>query len=120
MLEDGFDANHPEILVFQDDEPDSRVIAIAYNVLGSLEEGPPTDLPLELIGWHLHTNICERDGVFIGSEDFPCAENGGTLRPDLDNWMVDLWIIPGWENPWGLISSKHPDLYNLPWFGENS
>ena len=40
------------------------------------------------------------------------------FRPELDHWMVDFWVIPGWENPWGLVSSKHPDMMfePTPWF----
>lgn len=120
----------PTVLAFEDDKPDSRIVSVAYNVLGTIQAGPPKDLPLEVIPWHYHSNLCEKNGTIVGSVEYDqsgkpyadqvqrCLEMGAKFRPDLNHWMVDLWVIPGWENPWGLVSSKHPDLMftPTPWF----
>lgn len=124
----------PTVLAFEDDKPDSRIISVAYNVLGTIQEGPPTDLPLEVIPWHYHSNLCEKGGTIVGSVEYDkdgkpypdqverCLQMGAKFRPDLNHWMVDLWVIPGWENPWGLVSSKHPDMMfePTPWFSSDS
>lgn len=124
--------DRPTMLVFNDTKADSRVIAVAYNVLGSRESGPPKDLPLEAIPWHYHHDLCRKGDSIIGNvETAPdgtlyqnqidrCVQEGAKFEPELDHWMVDLWVIPGWENPWGLVSSKHPDLFATPqpWFAD--
>jgi hypothetical protein len=129
---DDFDITKPSLLLFADDEPDSPVIAVAYNITRSIEEGPPPDLPLETIGWHYHGGLCEMGDQKVGSIEYDalgypyaeqierCHELGATFRRDLSHWMVDLWVVPGWENPWGIISSKHPDLMptGTSWFGQ--
>lgn len=117
-----FDLDKPSMLVFADDTPDSPVVSMAYNVLGTVEAGPPRDLPLENIPWHFHADLCEKDGSIIGSDEPKrCAAEGAAVKPELNHWMVDLWVIPGWENPWGLVSSVHPDLTEepTPWFDES-
>lgn len=124
----------PTVLAFEDDKPDSRIVSVAYNVLGTIQAGPPTDLPLEVIPWHYHSNLCEKNGTIVGSVEYDqsgkpypdqvqrCLDMGARFRPDLNHWMVDLWVIPGWENPWGLVSSKHPDLMfqPTPWFSDST
>ena len=86
---------------------------------GAAEAGPPEVLPTEAIPWHFHYDQCMKDGQIIGGEDHPGEEEGGTVRPELDGWMVDLWVVPGWYNPWGLISSKPPDLLSKYYCGIN-
>lgn len=120
------DLDKPTMLLFADDKPDSTVISVAYQVRGTREAGPPKDLPLELIPWHFHHNLCAVDGQVIGNVETDqqgnliesgakrCEAAGATYLPELDHWMVDLWVIPGWENPWGLVSSKHPDEFSDP------
>lgn len=124
------DLSKPTVLAFEDDKPDSRIVSIAYNVLGTVQDGPPTDLPLEVIPWHYHSNLCKKGNSIVGSVEYDengvpyadqaarCRELGAEFRPELNHWMVDLWVVPGWENPWGLVSSKHPDLMfePTPWF----
>ena len=127
------DLSRPTMLAFDGDSPDSRVMSVAYNVLGAMADGPPTDLPLEVIPWHYHSNLCEKDNSIVGSVEYDangnpypeqaqrCKDLGAVFRPELNHWMVDLWVIPGWENPWGLVSSKHPDMMfePTPWFTSN-
>jgi hypothetical protein len=125
------DLDNPTLLAFPDDQPDSRIASVAYQVRGTREAGPPTDLPLGIIGWHYHKDLCEVNRTVIGSIEYDpegnpwpdmkkrCDDMGAKPMPWLNHWMVDLWVVPGWENPWGLISSKHPDLMEepTPWFG---
>lgn len=126
--------DRPTMLLFADDKPDSRVISVAYNVLGVREAGPPHDLPLEVVPWHYHSNLCKKDGTIIGSIEYSptgevyadqverCVREGAEFRPELNHWMVDFWVIPGWENPWGVVSSKHPDQFATPqpWFNDSN
>jgi hypothetical protein len=111
LLDKTFDIDKPEMLVYRDPSPTAPVVGQAYYVVGPLEAGPPKDaFPLEAIGWHFHWDICQIGDQVVASENFPCQKEGGVIRDDWDGWMVDIWAVPGWENPWGLISSKHPDL----------
>jgi hypothetical protein len=124
------DLDKPTMLLMDGDKPDSKVISVAYNVLGTREGGPPTELPLEAIPWHFHSDLCRKGNSIVGNvETGPdgkvyarhikrCEELGATFEPQLNHWMVDFWVMPGWENPWGLVSSKHPDMYKVPqpWF----
>ncbi len=124
------DLSKPTVIAFEGDQPDDRIISVAYNVFGTVQAGPPDDLPLEVIPWHYHSNLCEKDGNIVGSIEYDangvpypeqvewCLSQQATFRPDLNHWMTDLWVIPGWENPWGLVSSKHPDMMfePTPWF----
>lgn len=127
------DLNKPTVLAFEGDQPDSRIMSVAYNVFGAVQDGPPDDLPLEVIPWHYHSNLCEKDGNIVGSIEYDpngvpypeqvewCLSQQAKFRPDLNHWMTDLWVIPGWENPWGLVSSKHPDMMfePTPWFSSD-
>ena len=110
LLDSELELDHPEMLVYASPDPSAPVAGQAYYVIGAIDAGPPKDFPLEAIPWHYHYGICDMDGQYVASEDFPCEAEGGEVRDDLTGWMVDLWVVPGWENPWGLISSKHPDL----------
>jgi hypothetical protein len=130
---DHVDLDKPTMLVFADTKPDSRVIATAFNVLRSRAAGPPDTLPLEAMPWHFHHDLCRKGDSIIGNvetgpdgklyqRDFDrCVAQGAKFEPQLDHWMIDLWLVPGWENPWGLVSSKHPDMFKTPqpWFPNN-
>lgn len=130
--QDEFDVDHPSMVVFADDSTDDApVISIAYGVKGSYKDGPPEDFPLEAIPWHYHGPLCfDKEGhiiadmhtfkvdksTYINGKPASCEAHGGVLHTEFSSWMVDLWVVPGWENPWGLVSSKHPDLYPKPWY----
>lgn len=125
-----FDIDKPTLVAAAGDKPTDPIVSIAYQVIGSREAGPPKDLPRALAGWHFHHSLCKAGNDIIGNlETRPdgrlyeeaaqrCLKYGATYMPALDHWMIDLWVIPGWENPWGLESSKHPDLFKdpQPWF----
>lgn len=129
-LTDRFDIDHPSMLNFPSDEPDTGIASVAYQVRGTKEAGPPDVFPLSTVPWHYHTNLCRKGDSIIGNvETAPdgtlykrqqerCDNLGAVAEPELNHWMVDLWVVPGWENPWGLVSSKHPDLFRspVPWF----
>ena len=128
------DLDQPTTVNFPSDDPDARVASVAYQVLGTREDGPPDDLPLSVIPWHFHSNLCKKGNSIVGNiETAPdgtlykrqverCKNLGAVPQPQLNHWMVDLWVVPGWENPWGLVSSKHPDLMRtpVPWFTDTN
>lgn len=130
LFNEELDLDKPTMLVFPDTKPDTKVISMAYEVIGTREEGPPRRFPLSMVPWHFHHNLCKVGDDVIGNVETDangkliergaerCEKAGATYMPALDHWMVDLWVIPGWENPWGLVSSKHPDMFKEPqdWF----
>lgn len=111
-IDETFDIDHPEVLAFPGDEPDTGIAAVAYYVIAGEDQPPPDDLPTDIIPWHSHWAICRKGDVWPLSQDEEgCKALGGEIVEGLSGWMLDLWIVPGWENPWGLLSSKHPDLF---------
>jgi hypothetical protein len=111
LIDGEVDVDRPEILAFTGKEPASPVAAIAYYVRAEEGDPPPDTLPTEAIPWHSHWAICRKGGEYIDSQHpEECRAQGGEPDESLTGWMVDLWLVPGWENPWGLVSSKHPDL----------
>lgn len=111
LIDHTLDLSRPEVLAFPDDAPDTGIMAIAYYVLADKGDPPPDTFPTEVIPWHSHFDICHRGEEYILSQDAQrCAAEGGVVDKGLTGWMLDLWVVPGWENPWGLVSSKNPDL----------
>ena len=65
--------------------------------------------------WHTHHQFCiSRDtGLVLGAErisDQKCAAAGGENVGLQRNWMMHAWVVPGWENGWGIFSGEHPGL----------
>lgn len=132
-ITDKLDLDRPSMVNFPDKDPDTGIASVAYQVLGTKEAGPP-DFHPEVFPWHYHSLLCLKNGSIMGSVEYDpagkiyktqaerCENAGAEYQPQLNHWMVDLWVVPGWENPWGLVSSKHPDLIRTPtpWFSSTN
>lgn len=105
-----FDPGKPDMILFAGTEPDSEVVGLSYGVIS--EEEPegfagPNDV------WHVHEQVCMKDGLILGSEKASpeeCEARGGVMADTANGWMAHLWNVPQWENRWGLFASEHPDL----------
>lgn len=109
---DGFDPANPEVILFDGQEPDSKVVGLSY-----LQLGDPENEPEGFVGpndhWHIHNVLCRNPNAGIvgdGISDEECERRGGQNMDTARVWMMHMWNVPGWESNWGLFSSEHPGL----------
>lgn len=113
LMDPGFDAAEPEMLLYDGDQPDSRMIGISYatfsdEVLDPAAHGftGPNDYP------HNHDGLCTRGGLVVGSaatSDEECARRGGSKIGSALQ-MIHAWVVPGCESPYGMFSAENPVL----------
>jgi hypothetical protein len=112
-LANPFDPAEPEILLFEDTKPESKIVGLSYLQLSPKEpEGfaGPND------PWHIHESLCIGGGGVVGDEsttDAECEARGGRNLNLGNLWMNHMWNVPGWDSRWGLFSSEHPDMGGL-------
>jgi hypothetical protein len=106
-----FDPSAPEMLLYDGDGPDARIVGLSYYVLSgsTAPEGfaGPND------PWHQHIGLCIRGGLVVGGSQLSaeeCAARGGRKGDGSAAWMVHAWVVPGWESAWGTFSAEHPEL----------
>jgi hypothetical protein len=109
---DGFKPGEPEMLLYNGNEPSSKLIGLSYGVLG--DKAPagftgPNDM------WHVHPSLCILGGLVVGPDSTPkalCDSIGGRKGMPFGKpmWMGHLWQVPGWESPWGLFSGENPTV----------
>jgi hypothetical protein len=114
LVDGTFDAGAPEMLLFDGNGPEARIVGLSYYVSGS------TTTPEGFAGpndpWHQHVGLCVRGALVVGgsrlTED-QCAARGGVKSDGSTSWMVHAWVVPGWESAWGTFSAEHPELGKL-------
>jgi hypothetical protein len=105
-----FDVAEPEMLLYDGEEADSRIVGLSYYVFGATAPdgfAGPND------HWHQHRGLCLRDLVVVGGEtisEAECAARGGTKVEGANGWMVHAWVVPGWDSPQGVFSPEHLGL----------
>ena len=107
---DGFNAAKPEMLLYNGNEPTSKLIGLSYGVLS--DKAPagftgPNDM------WHVHPSLCIVGNLVVGPDSTPeslCDSVGGHKGMPFGKpmWMTHLWQVPGWESAWGLFSGENP------------
>jgi len=116
LIDNKFDPAAPEMLLFDGNGPDARIVGLSYYVSGvsSAPEGfaGPNDQ------WHQHIGLCVSvTGVVIGGSsttEEECTARGGIKADGSTAWMVHAWVVPGWESAWGTFSGEHPELGRTP------
>ncbi len=113
LMDPDFDAANPEMLLYDGDQPDSRMIGISYatfsnDVIDPAEYGftGPNDYP------HNHDGLCTRNGLVVGgsqTSDEECARRGGS-KIGAALQMIHAWVVPGCESPYGVFSAENPVL----------
>jgi hypothetical protein len=113
VLDGVIDANKPEVLLYSSNQPDARVVGVSYLTPGNAATQPeglagPNDL------FHFHDNLCIVSRMAIPASDAAsCASVGGRVSGGFGGvtvWMNHVWVVPGWESPWGLFSSENPEI----------
>ena len=111
-LGNAFDPAEPEMLLYDGNGLDARIVGLSYLGLTN-PETPPDGFAGPNDPWHQHIGLCLRGSRVIGDVDTTeeeCRERGGRKSALDDLWMSHAWVVPGWESPWGTFSAEHPDL----------
>jgi hypothetical protein len=111
-LGNGFDPGEPEMLLYDGNGLDARIVGLSYLGLTN-PETPPDGFAGPNDPWHQHIGLCLKGTRVIGDVDTTeeqCRERGGRKSALDDLWMAHAWVVPGWESPWGTFSAEHPDL----------
>jgi hypothetical protein len=109
-LTNPFDPSEPEILLYAGTEPDSEIVGLSYL---QLNDGEPEGFAGGNDPWHVHETLCIGAGGVLGdtgTSDEDCEARGGRTVELGNLWMTHMWNVPGWDSPWGLFSSEHPNL----------
>jgi hypothetical protein len=107
---DGFNPAQPEMLLYNGNEPSSKLIGLSYAVLG---DKAPAGFTGPNDTWHVHPSLCIVGNIVVGPDSTPqalCDSVGGHKGMPFGKpmWMGHLWQVPGWESPWGLFSGENP------------
>jgi hypothetical protein len=111
-LGNGFDPAEPEMLLYDGNGLDARIVGLSYLGLTN-PQTPPEGFAGPNDPWHQHIGLCLRGSRVIGDVDTSeedCRARGGRKSALDDLWMSHAWVVPGWESPWGTFSAEHPDL----------
>ena len=113
LMDPGFDAAEPEMLLYDGDQPDSRMVGISYATFSNDVIDPgvhgftgPNDYP------HNHDGLCTMGGLVVGGSsttDEECAARGGS-KIGAALQMIHAWVVPGCESPYGVFSAENPVL----------
>jgi hypothetical protein len=112
-LGNGFDPGEPEMLLYDGNGLDAKIVGLSYLGLTN-PQTPPEGFTGPNDPWHQHIGLCIGRGARVlgdvDTTEAECQERGGR-KQDLDDlWMSHAWVVPGWESPWGTFSAEHPDL----------
>jgi hypothetical protein len=108
-LGNGFNPAEPEIVLFDGQSPDSKVVGLSYLVSSPNE---PEGFVGDNDRFHIHSTLCIGK-IVVGDENTSkdeCERRGGHTVDLGHLWMLHMWNAPGWDSSWGLFSSEHPDL----------
>jgi hypothetical protein len=107
-----FEVDKPEMILYDGNGPDARVVGLSYYVMQKGEAEPTQGFTGDNDHYHRHIGLCVKEGVVIADstttpED--CAAQGGR-KLSTGGWMSHAWVVPGCESPWGVFSGATPVL----------
>ena len=112
-VDDEFDLDHPEMLLFDGDGPNAGMVGLSYYLVTDGDEPPTAGFTGPNDHYHRHVGLCFRDGVVIAgsnASEEECAAEGGSQGDGLPGWMNHVWVVPGCESDWGMFSGANPAL----------
>jgi hypothetical protein len=112
-VDDEFDLDHPEMLLFDGDGPNAGMVGLSYYLVTDGQEAPTAGFTGPNDHYHRHVGLCFRDGVVVAgsnASEEECAAEGGNQGDGLPGWMNHVWIVPGCESDWGMFSGANPSL----------
>jgi hypothetical protein len=117
-MDEAFDVNDPEILLFDGEGPDAPIVGISYLVSSPTN---PDGFAGKWDTWHRHDAVCFAGGYVIGElgghadskinmTEAACNAQGGMSFPIANLTMLHVWMKPGLESANGVFSHDHPEL----------
>jgi hypothetical protein len=113
LVDDVFEVDRPEMLLFDGNTPESQVVGLSYYIRHDGDSEPTQGFTGRNDHYHRHVGLCIRGGVVIGDTDTTeeqCEAMGGRKASGADGWMSHAWVVPGCESPWGVFSAANPVL----------
>jgi len=95
-----FDVSAPSMLLFNGDDPTSKIVGLAYYLYH--DHGPPTDtFASPYAQWHQHQKVCVGPtGAHFDGDTLECLHRG------LNAWMLHVWVLPSYQTPQAIFSSN--------------
>ncbi len=112
-VDDRFEVDKPEMILYDGDGPEARVVGLSYYILQKSSFQPTQGFTGPNDDYHRHDGLCIKGGVVIqgtGSTAEQCAAAGGFKSDGSAGWMNHAWVVPGCESPWGVFSGASPTL----------
>ncbi len=113
LLRDGFDLDHPEMLLYDGTQPQSHMVGLSYYVLKSGTTEPTEGFIGDNDHYHQHIGLCIKNGVVAAGSNTTqaeCSSIGGNKSSGAAGWMLHAWVVPGCESDWGVFSGANPKL----------
>ena len=113
LVDGRFEITQPEMLLYDGDDPDARVVGLSYYMRHSGDAEPTQGFTGPNDHYHRHVGLCNGPGGVIGDSTTTaeeCAARGGRKSDRQDGWMAHAWVVPGCESPWGVFSGASPLL----------
>jgi hypothetical protein len=117
LLQDGFDLENPEMLLYDGNGQDAGMVGLSYYIMHEGDEEPTEGFTGPNDHYHRHVGLCIRDGVVAAgsnTSEAECSELGGAKSDGASGWMSHVWITPGCESDWGVFSGANPQLKVRP------
>jgi len=113
-IDDVFDYQRPEFLMYGGEERDSILVGFAWFVHAP-SDSPPEGFTGDNDWWHRHESLCIRPDDFLlqGADlDQEICENREGVNVNLEEyWMVHAWIVRPWLTYDDVFTNHHPCLY---------
>jgi len=114
IVDETFELDKPEMLLFDGTEPGSRIVGLSYYLQQEGTAGPTQGFVGDNDSYHRHFGLCFKpgEGIVGDSTTTPeeCAARGGFKLDGFAGWMSHAWVVPGCESPWGVFSGENPLL----------
>ena len=102
-----FNPDQPTYLQYGGNGDDAPLVGMSWYVNSG--DSPPEGFEGGNDWWHVHPQLCFRNGLVIF--DGPCPQGSGGTTIDLsDYWMVHAWIVGEWQNRSDVFVNHHPCL----------
>ena len=113
-----FDLLHPNMLLYDGDDPEAKFAGVSYSVSSATKPKGFTG-PYDV--WHSHPTVCSKGGTIVSLTDdnsdvwlseSECTARGGRVQPIPGDLMIHVWIGPGYLNTAPIFAHDHPKLYD--------
>lgn len=111
LVDDTFNIEEPEMLLYDGTGDDARVVGLSYYVRHAGPAEPTQGFTGNNDHFHRHDALCVNATGVIGDStttEEECAARGGRKANGQQSWMNHVWVVPGCESPWGMFSGGNP------------